>query len=263
MLASSQGEWSGMSKDTFNRKEVKYRLRGPQREAMMRAVASHLPESAFGRTRVSSVYLDTPERSVIARSLEKPLYKEKLRVRWYGSARLAEADAAFIELKKKFKGIVYKRRLETSPGAAQAFLKGASCVELEETALSPADADPCSHRFQIAREMDASRLRMGDVRPSALITCDRLSFGTDEAADALRITFDDHLRAVGLFASEGSVPLLTDADAVMEVKCLGAYPFWLVDALNEVQAHPRSFSKYGSFFESVKRPAKTKEGTCA
>lgn len=237
-----------MGKSTFNRKETKYQLDAAQLRAMRAAVAAHLPQAAFGTGRVNSIYLDTALRSVIARSLEKPLYKEKLRVRWYGVQRLEDADMAFVELKKKFKGIVYKRRLQMTPAQAQAFLEGTSCMDIcAQDAVAAADASPYQ-RYQIAHELDGSRAHAGALRPSALISCVRTSFGSDDEG-ALRVTFDEHLHAQDLFPGEGSLSLIPCGHAIMEVKCLGAFPSWLIEALNGVKAYPSSFSKYGTFYE--------------
>ncbi len=253
-----------MGKSTFNRKETKYQLDAGQLRAMRAAVAAQLPQAEYGTGRVSSVYLDTASRSVIARSLEKPLYKEKLRVRWYGASRLDDAEAAFVELKKKFQGIVYKRRLSVTPAEAQAFLEGASCMDLcAQQAVAAAGASPYQ-RYQIAHELDLARARAGALQPSVLISCVRTSFGSDDEG-ALRITFDERLAAHDLFTQAGPLPLMTSGCAIMEVKCLGAYPSWLIDALNRVKAYPSSFSKYGTFYEAsrAKRTAPAKEAAHA
>lgn len=256
-----------MSKVTFNRKEIKYQLDACQRETVQQAIEAHLPMGAFGRTSVSSIYLDTRERTVIARSLEKPIYKEKVRVRWYGADRLQDAGSAFIELKKKFKGIVYKRRLEVTPHEAHQFLKGAPCVAFGERLYDDlslfAGSESRQQRIQVAHEIDAARARMGEVYPSVLISCMRTPFGSDDEAEALRITFDDHLCAVGLFAGEDRIPLLTSDASVMEVKCSGAYPFWLTKALDAAQLYPRSFSKYGKFYECANSHSQLKEAVHA
>ena len=106
--------------DVFERKEVKYRISRRQYRMLRAAFGERMQEDSFGRSLVTSRYFDTEERSLIARSLEKPLYKEKLRVRTYG----IDADRAFVELKKKFKGIVYKRRIAMTPRSAERFLGG-------------------------------------------------------------------------------------------------------------------------------------------
>lgn len=253
-----------MGKSTFNRKETKYQLDATQLRVVRAAVAAHLPQAAYGTGRVNSIYLDTDERSVIARSLEKPLYKEKLRVRWYGPSCLEDADVAFVELKKKFQGIVYKRRLSMTAAQAQAFLEGASVMDVcAQDAVSVPGASPYQ-RYQIAHEVDMARARAGALRPSALISCVRTSFGSDDEG-ALRITFDERLCAHDLFTQALPLPLMTSGSAIMEVKCLGAYPSWLIEALSRVKAYPSSFSKYGTFYEAsrAQRMAPAKEAAHA
>lgn len=281
-----------MSKDTFNRKEIKYRLDRRQYQILRRAVSQHLAPGEFPSARVTSLYLDTPDRQMIARSLERPLYKEKLRVRWYqpahspveqlanavphaGAEALASAAApanatphdrpSFLELKKKHKGIVYKRRVALDPQATSAFLAGAPAA----AAAAAANADPLT--LQMAREIDAARDRWarwsssGQLVPSALISCVRHAYGTD-ADGGLRITFDTLLTGQDLLdssrnaqgnaptASGQPMPLLPDGGAIMEVKCLGGYPSWLLQALASAGALPGSFSKYGELYKMTAHP---------
>ena len=98
--------------DTFERKEVKYRLNAKQHRCVLDALAGRMAADEYGRTRITSLYFDTPSRDLIARSLEKPLYKEKLRVRSYGTP--LQSERAYVEIKKKYDGIVYKRRVGCS-----------------------------------------------------------------------------------------------------------------------------------------------------
>ena len=220
-------------KETFQRKELKYLLDAPSLYRLREAVSRHLLPSEFGTSQVNSLYLDTRERSVIARSVEKPLYKEKLRIRWYRSGSLATASEAFVELKKKHKGIVYKRRLAVSPQTAIGFSRGSGLGG-----------------SQIAREIEAARQRMGDLLPSALVICRRTSFGSDGEGE-LRITFDEGLRVLDLFDGGQTVYPLEPGQVVLEVKGANAHPFWLVDALSAERAYPVAFSKYGAFYERV------------
>ena len=108
---------------TFERKEVKYRLNAMQVRAIKQALSAHMAPDEYGQTSITSVYYDTPNRDMISRSLEKPVYKEKLRLRTYGP-RCAQAPV-FVELKKKHEGIVYKRRIAVSESAARLYGRGA------------------------------------------------------------------------------------------------------------------------------------------
>lgn len=248
-----------MADNVFERREKKYLVDPEQRCAIERAALGHMVPDAHGRTLVTSVYLDTPDRSIIARSLEKPRYKEKLRLRAYGvtagealvmlcrdgmdAARAtygATLDAlpVYFELKKKFEGIVYKRRVRSSLSAAWAFSRGSSfeaaramfplvegrcgraaedeagCLMSSWTDTSPrlcplasergercsasSDAHDSYLDGQIARELEAALGRYVDLRPSAAILCWRTAWMPEAGEDSLRLTFDEDLSFVDL-----------------------------------------------------------------
>lgn len=251
--------------EVFQRVEKKYRVSASQRRVLEEAMRRFMEPDTYGLSRVTSVYLDTPERYLVARSLEKPLYKEKLRVRAYGReagralvgafCRGASADDSstlvFIELKKKFKGVVYKRRVGVSLAAARAYLEGApyaeACArcpllfyELHAESLSP-------RSLQIAREIDAMRERCAPLMPSMAIACDRVAWKPQEHCAAqlgdLRVTFDGRLA----FSDCGSAwrPIVEPSESIMELKSSGALPLWLAESLAVAGAYPSSFSKYG------------------
>ena len=258
--------------DVFERKEVKYRLDARQHRAMAATLRGRMAPDAFGRTRIVSRYFDTPERALIERSLDKPLYKEKLRLRSYGSSQAD--DRVFVEIKKKYKGIVYKRRVGCSLAAAEAYLGGTpyeqACMRfpLPDPAMAAESLSPRS--AQVAREIDEFIARYRPLRPSMLIECERVacaSIATIAAAagdgatglsaltdvpDDLRITFDTRIVYRDLFAArpDAAHPLLPVGDAVMEIKSSGPFPLWLVRALDACEAYPTSFSKYGEAYRA-------------
>ena len=268
--------------EVFERKEVKYRLSARQHEAMLRALDGRMEIDSFGCTRIMSLYLDTPERALIERSLDKPLYKEKLRLRSYGVP--AEQDRVFVEIKKKFDGIVYKRRVGLSYAAARLYLgrtpyeQACERYPLPDAVMAAESLAPRSR--QIAREIDRFRKQHGPLRSSMLIVCERRAFvpaaacddgaGTGETPgasgaaaveDDVRITFDTGIAYRDLFTTATSdgltKPLLSSGEAVMEIKCAGSYPLWLVRALDACRAYPTSFSKYGEAYRQAT------EATCA
>lgn len=243
--------------DVFKRKEMKYLLDGDQRHILDAAIAKHMVAGEFGETKIASLYYDTPDFALIERSLDKPLYKEKLRLRVYGD--LSPRASAFVELKKKFKGIVYKRRVMLSLPAAQAFLAGMhyeeacrafplSDREMQAQALS-------SHSIQIAREIACAIQRYEGLAPSFLIVCARSAYEATDGSE-LRITFDANLacnyEARSFMQTSAAVPLLKPGESIMEVKNAGPLPFWLLHALGEASAYPQSFSKYGHAYMSLK-----------
>lgn len=288
----------------FKRVEKKYRIGAAERAAVEAAAGGPMAVDAYGRTRITSLYLDTPERSMIAQSVEKPLYKEKLRLRAYGDAagvalmgafgagpivrepgglplsdgevetRVASglqvpgaalALPVFFGIKKKFKGIVYKRRLALTLPAALAFVSGLpyeqACARwpLSDAALAAAALSPTTR--QIARELEAAMDRWLPLVPSMGIACDRAAWAYrpemfqeregDELFDSeLRITFDDCLEYLDChrFRSPWR-PIIESSESVMEIKSAGPYPPWLVEVLSAERIYPASFTKYGNAYQ--------------
>ena len=99
-----------MSAEVFQRHEIKYLTNPKQRAYLEEVLKDRMVPDPHGESTICNVYYDTPNYRLIRRSLEKPAYKEKIRVRSYGTA--APDDMVFLELKKKYDGIVYKRRIE-------------------------------------------------------------------------------------------------------------------------------------------------------
>ena len=243
--------------DTFARKEKKYLITAEQCAAIKAGLAAHMRLDDYGATRIDSLYLDTPDRSLICRSLEKPLYKEKMRIRSYGP--FSEAETVFVEIKKKYKGIVYKRRVLMSAEGARAYANGTSYEQAQarfplpganpESALKPG-------KVQIAREIDAFFKRYEGLRPSMLISCMREAWCplvADDADCVDRITFDEDISYVDLMEESSVMRRRVTApdQVIMEIKCAGGYPVWLCRLLSSVGAYPRSFSKYGNAYKRV------------
>lgn len=160
--------------DTFERKEVKYRLNAKQHREVLDALAGRMAADEYGRTRITSLYFDTPTRDLIARSLEKPLYKEKLRLRWYGTP--TSGERVYVEIKKKYDGIVYKRRVGCSLTAAYAYLMGRvpyenACVQNSLYDQLQQEEALTLHSIQIAREIDAFAARYRNLRPFPCTSC--------------------------------------------------------------------------------------------
>lgn len=256
----SEGKGYAMatSADTFERKEKKYLITMAQCMAIKEGLSTHMKLDAYGATRIDSLYYDTPDRSLICRSLEKPLYKEKLRIRSYGA--FSEAETVFVEIKKKYDGIVYKRRVRMSKDAMDAYTRDGLSYE-EATRRFPvagagADDDLAPGKLQIARELDAFFRRYGCLKPSMVISCMREAWAPidpDDADCVDRVTFDEDIRYIDLFedASVARRPVTSPDQVVMEIKCAGGYPTWLASLLSSVGAFPRSFSKYGNAYKRV------------
>ena len=177
----------------------------------------------------------------------------------------AAALPVFFGIKKKFKGIVYKRRLALTLPAALAFVSGLpyeqACARwpLSDAALAAAALSPVTR--QIARELEAAMDRWLPLVPSMGIACDRVAWAYrpemfqeregDELFDSeLRITFDDCLEYLDRhrFRSPWR-PIIESSESVMEIKSAGPYPPWLVEVLSAERIYPASFTKYGNAYQ--------------
>lgn len=217
---------------SFQRIEKKYFISPAQAETMLGEMRQHMTADRYGEYAIGNIYCDTDNFRLIRASLEKPAYKEKLRVRSYGVP--TETDRVFVELKKKFDGVVYKRRITTEVPQVEPLLCGST-----------------EAKCQIGREIQWFQ-RQNRTRPRVFIGYDRLAFAGQEDPQ-LRLTFDTNLRwrdtQLDLCMGDWGAPILQGEDILMELKLPEACPLWLTHALTEVGAFPTSFSKYGTCYK--------------
>ena len=217
----------------FKRIEKKYLLTEAQYERLFQRIGRHLKPDKFGRSTVMSLYLDTPDHRIIRNSIEAVDYKEKLRLRSYGTA--AADSTVFLELKKKFGGVVYKRRAAMTLVEAERYLR---------LGIRPFDS-------QIMREIDWAMKLYGRPKPAMMIACEREAWFDEEHPD-LRLTFDQNIRyresGLQLSRSSAGIALLPKETVLLEIKTAGAMPLWLADALDAEGILPGSFSKYGTAY---------------
>jgi SPX domain protein involved in polyphosphate accumulation len=215
----------------FKRYENKYLLSSSQYTSILKLLDNRVAEDKYGSYAISSIYFDTPDWQLVRNSLDKPIYKEKLRLRCYGLP--SDNDQVFLEIKKKYKGVTSKRRINLTLNEARAYIQGS---------FRPSDEE------QITKEIDWLLKRYG-LYPRMLISYDRRAFSSGEE---LRITFDRNIRyrTNGLDLAHGPGGfVLCDRDVVlMEVKTPGMLPLWLARSLSEMHIYPCSFSKYGSCY---------------
>lgn len=250
---------------SFARKEKKYVLQAGQYRELMARIGHMLEEEPYPRSIISSLYYDTPSFELINRSMEKPVYKEKLRIRSYGAYN--KNAAVFCELKKKFKGIVYKRRVQTSQQAAYAFMGGMPYEQACAAWPLPTSAQTIDHSpekdAQIAREIEACIARHEHLMPAMMVQVDRLPLHTIDGSN-VRITFDFNpiYRTEQLRFSAGvwGEKIMDVDEIIMEVKCQGAYPLWLTKAFDAVCIYPQGCSKYGRAY--VKSKSAIGAGEC-
>lgn len=220
--------------DVFARIEKKYLMTRAQYEALRPIIDAEMVEDAYGLHTICNLYMDTDDYALIRESIDKPLYKEKLRLRSYGTPK---ADApVFLEIKKKFKGIVYKRR---------------SAMPLEHAMHYLRTGDMPDKTTQIMQEIDWFTHRVS-LTPKVCLCYDRMAL-YHPGDTSLRMTFDTDIRwrtsRLDLAKGSWGAPLLDDDSVLMEIKCSASMPLWLVRALSALEIAPTSFSKYGECYK--------------
>ena len=191
----------------------------------------------YGRKTIRNVYFDTVNYRLIRRSIEKPAYKEKLRIRSYSQAT---ADSTvFVELKKKYEQVVYKRRLPMRETDAMMW----ACRE-----------KPCPVNTQISREIDYFISFYGKLRPTVFLSYEREAYYEKGGTD-FRVTFDDTILCrktdVNLRSEAYGMPILPRDRVLMELKCSGGIPLWMARVLSSEHIYKTSFSKYGTAYRKL------------
>lgn len=229
----------------FKQKEIKYLLSREKRNALLPILEAHMEPDAFAHSSISNLYYDTPDFRMVRRSLEKPMYKEKLRLRSYGTPE--NTSTVFPEIKKKAMGIVYKRRISLPYQEAVSFLSGQQI----------ASTDTCDGTTrQILHELDWMLASYENLAPRVFLSYERDSYkGVSDPS--LRLTLDQDIlfRTDRLDLREGAFgeAILLPDQTLMEVKISNAAPLWLAQALSEIGIFPVSFSKYGRAYERICR----------
>ncbi len=223
-----------MAQCVFSRYEKKFLMPGEVYRKLRKRLEEYMQVDEYGEHTICNIYYDTPDDLLIRRSIEHPVYKEKLRLRSYG---VPERDGrVFLEIKKKYRRIVNKRRIPLTLSEATAYV---------EEGKRPGEES------QILREMDFF-LQRYSLRPALYLAYDRVAlFGRQDAA--FRVTFDRRIRSrredVKLDAGDAGEYLLPDDWYLMESKILGAAPGWFSDLLAEMKIYGTSFSKYGNIYK--------------
>ena len=231
----------------FKRYELKYLLTLPQKRKVLQVMAPYMKLDKYGRASIRNIYYDTDTYLLVRRSIEKPAYKEKLRIRSYGRAE--PGSTVFVELKKKHEHVVYKRRIAMPEKEAMQWLGR------EEASLTPT---------QIAQEVDYFLDHYGSLRPAAMICYEREAYYANDGSD-FRVTFDDNIifrqEEMSLETPVYGTSLLPEGMVLMEIKCSGGIPMWLTRLLSQEKIYKTSFSKYGTAYQQYIFPQM--QGICA
>ncbi len=240
-----------MAIEVFNRYEHKYLLDKETYEKVIAVMDRHMELDFHNQNHqtytIENIYYDTADDHLIRASLAKPDYKEKLRLRSYGTPD--KSDKVFLEIKKKYNGIVNKRRTKLTLEEACAFLDTGTIPEVREYMNG-----------QVLKEI-AYFLKIYDLKPRLYLAYDRIAY-FERGNDDLRISFDTNIRSrrydLRLDFDYGS-RLLENNPYVMEIKTSLAKPLWLCDMLTELNIRRRSFSKYGTEFKQYINYQKNKQ----
>ena len=230
-------------KTIFSRYEKKYIISKSDREKLLLAIGDRFNTDEFGKSLICNIYFDTPDYRLIRTSIEKPAFKEKLRIRCYG---IPDRDSgAFVEIKRKYKGVVYKRRVGMTYEKAVDFLCRSQKAEIDS---------------QIMREVEYFKSFYGVMMPAASIFYDRTAYYSKDDS-SLRMTFDSNIRfrtqKLDLMFGDSGTPITSDDEIVMEIKCENAFPLWLCKTLDSLEIYPVTFSKYGIAYQQMMK-GKTK-----
>lgn len=224
---------------TFQRYELKYLMTIQQKKMVLEAMEPYMALDRYGHTTIRNIYFDTPNYRLIRRSLERPAYKEKLRMRSYSQA---QADTpVFVELKKKYHSVVYKRRLDLPESQAMECLCSGA---------------PLPVRSQIASEIDYFCSFYQGLAPTVFLSYEREAYYSLDGGD-FRVTFDENILyrqdRLSLRAEVGGTPLLGRDQTLMEIKTSGGIPLWMAHILSQQHIYKTSFSKYGCAYEQILR----------
>lgn len=222
---------------TFQRYEMKYLLTSAQKALVLQAMEPYMELDRYGRTTIRNVYFDTENFRLIRRSLEKPAYKEKLRVRSY--CAVGPRDEVFVELKKKYQSVVYKRRLVLPQATVLTCFRSGRALPVHS---------------QIAAEINYFRAYYQPLLPTVFLSYEREAYAPLDGGD-FRVTFDENILyreyRFSLGSEPSGTPLLREGQTLMELKTAGGLPLWMSHALTEGKIYQTSFSKYGAAYQNI------------
>lgn len=231
----------------FERYELKYLLTTEQKERVLEVMKNYMALDQYGRDTIRNIYYDTDNYRLIRHSIEKPAYKEKLRIRSY--KRVDSESPVFVELKKKHKSVVYKRRLVMPEREAMEWMES-KCHKEKGT--------------QISNEIDYFLEYYKSLKPRVFLSYEREAYYALDGTE-FRVTFDENVLCreedLSLKSEIYGTPLLKEGMCLMEIKCSGGIPLWMTEILSKEKIYKTSFSKYGTYYMNYIFPRLKQEGT--
>ena len=222
----------------FKRYEKKYILTSEQEKKFLKEIEGKMKMDKYGEHTICNIYFDDDNFKLIRESLDKPMYKEKLRLRTYGVPENGDHQA-FVEIKKKFDGVVYKRRIPLKLKEAEDYLYEGIRPQKDS---------------QILREIDWFKKAHSPLKPKVVLTYVRRAFYGIENPD-FRMTIDRDItcRYDSLHLTDGVFgdKILEEGTSLLEIKIPGIMPLWMSAILSSLKIFPASFSKYGTYYKTT------------
>lgn len=238
----------------FKRYELKYMITREQQARILSAMEPYMIPDKYGRSTIRNIYFDTDDHILARHSIARPDFKEKLRIRSY--SRVSPEDTVFVELKRKFDHVVYKRRVSLPESLAMKWTTSHARIQ---------QADDIS-MSQMSSEIEYFMTYYGELRPAAFLSYDRLAYkmrtgisvGVSNGGRDFRVTFDENILFrdydLSLESDVYGTPLLEDGQVLMEIKCSGGIPLWMTKVLSEEHIYKTSYSKYGTAYMRYIQP---------
>ena len=231
----------------FQRYEIKYMITEEQKAKILEAMAPYMVMDKYGESTIRNIYFDSDDYILARHSIAKPDYKEKLRVRSY--SRAGADDTVFVELKRKYDGVVYKRRVALPEADAMAWTSGERKAPRSDSSR------------QMTEEIDYFLSRYGNLHPAAFLSYDREAYKMKKPSKTVygssldrdfRVTFDSNVICrdydLSLDSEVYGTQILAQGMYLMELKCSGGIPVWMTQILSELKVYKTSFSKYGTAY---------------
>ena len=219
--------------DKFRRVEIKYVIDENTYKKLKEELNKYIKPDLYPKSVICNIYFDNDNYELINKSIEKPLYKEKIRLRSYNIPN--NNSKVFLEIKKKYDGVVGKRRICTTMNNIDKYL------------LNHINIDN-SINF---KEID-NVIKKYNLKPKIYVAYNREAYISKEDSE-LRITFDSNLRSrfidLDLKLGDSGKLYFDKPMYIVEIKTLGSIPLFLTKILSELKIYPTSFSKVGAIYE--------------
>lgn len=221
----------------FQRIEKKYILDEEKYNALMEKLDGKLDHNEFPNSTILNIYLDNSNYDLAIKSIQKPVFKEKVRLRSYNVPN--KDSTLYLEVKRKYKGVIGKRRIGITQSQYEEYLKTGNIKDVDNR--------------QIFDEIDYT-IKRYNIYPKMLVAYDRVAFYLRENHN-IRLTIDFNLRSrtedLDLYLGDAGKRFFENNMCILEIKSCEAIPIWFANILNSLKIYPTSFSKYGEIYKKT------------